>query len=272
MGMLDGKVAIVTGAGRGIGRATAEMFSEEGADVVICELDAGPAEETASIVRNNGRRALVCVGNICDPALPDQILAATAKEFGRLDILVNNAGYTADGVIHRMTDKQFQDILDIHVVAPFRMIRASSPLMRDQAKKELEDGIVVHRKIVNVSSINAFGAPGQANYSSAKMAIIGLTKTVAKEWAPFNIHCNCVAFGGVDTRLIGPKEAGVTVQGYAIGIPQAVRDARASQGPRPAHSRPATTREAASGILYLASPLSDYVNGDLILVANGARM
>ncbi|MBI2863778.1 MAG: SDR family oxidoreductase [Chloroflexi bacterium] len=268
MGMLDGKVAIITGSGRGIGRGAAEIFSEQGADIVICDLDAGPAEETASIVRKNGRRALVCAGNLVDPKMPGQIMAATAKEFGRLDILVNNAGYTADGVIHRMTDEQFQAMLDIHLVVPFRLIRASCPLMRDVAKKELEDGIVVHRKIVNVSSVNAWGQAGQINYSAAKMGIMGLTKAVAKEWAPFNIHCNCVAFGGVDTRLTQTKEAGETVMGYAIGIPQALRDARMASNP----IKRATVREAASGIFYLASPLSDYVNGDVIKLDNGTHM
>ncbi|MBI2863546.1 MAG: SDR family oxidoreductase [Chloroflexi bacterium] len=269
MGMLEGKVAIITGAGRGIGRAAAEMFAEQGADVVICDLDVGPAEETAAIVGKNGRRALVVAGDICDPKMPQEIMTAAANKFGRLDILVNNAGYSADAVIHRMTDEQFQAMLDIHLIAPFRLIRASCPLMRDQAKKELEEGIVVRRKIVNVSSIVAFGAPGQANYSSAKAGLIGLTKAVAKEWAPFNIHCNCVAFGGVDTRLTGPKEAGFTVKGHAIGVPQALIDARKETNPNA--RRMATPREAASGIFYLASPLSDFVNGDLIMVDGGAR-
>ncbi|MDO8669839.1 MAG: SDR family NAD(P)-dependent oxidoreductase, partial [Dehalococcoidia bacterium] len=251
MGMMDGRVAIITGAGRGIGRAAAEMFSEEGADIVICELDAGPAEETAELVRKNGRRAIVCAGNLVEPGLPEQIMAATAKEFGRLDILVNNAGYTADGVIHRMSDSQFQAMLDIHLVVPFRMIRAASPLMRDVAKKELEDGIIVHRKIVNVSSVNAWGQAGQINYSAAKMGILGLTKAVAKEWASFNIHCNAVCYGGVETRLTGSKEAGESVMGYAVGLPQAMLDARRAANPT---GRRATVREAASGIFYLASP------------------
>ena len=266
MGMLDGKVAIITGSGRGIGRAAAEIFSEQGADVVICDLDAGPAEETASIVRANGRKALVCAGNLVDPKQPAAIMAATAKEFGRLDILVNNAGYTADGMLHKMTDEQFQAMLDIHLVVPFRMIREASGLMRDAAKKELEDGIIVHRKIVNVSSINAWGAVGQINYSAAKMGIQGLTKAVAKEWGSFNIHCNAICFGGVQTRLIGSKDAGEKVLGFAVGVPQATIDARNAA----AHGRlPATPREAASGIFYLASPLSDYVNGDVITVDNG---
>ncbi|MDO8671341.1 MAG: SDR family oxidoreductase, partial [Dehalococcoidia bacterium] len=145
----------------------------------------------------------------------------------------------------------------------------SSPLMRDVAKKELEDGIIVHRKIVNVSSVNAWGQAGQINYSAAKMGILGLTKAVAKEWASFNIHCNAVCFGGVETRLTGSKETGETVLGYAVGLPQAMLDARRAANPA---GRRATVREAASGIFYLASPLSNYVSGDVIKVDNGSHM
>ena len=267
MGMLEGQVAIVTGGGRGIGRASCELFSEEGASVVICDMDREPAEETAELVRKNGCRALVCTGDLTDPQLPDQIMAATAKEFGRLDILVNVAGYTASGELHLMPDKQFQDMLDIHLMAPFRLIRASCPLVRDQARKELEEGIVVHRKIVNISSSVAFGAALFVNYAAAKAGVIGLTKAVAKEWAPFNIHCNAVAFGAVDTRLTQARELGVQVKGYTVGIPLE----RRSRYEYPL-GRPATTREAASGIFYLASPLSDYTNGDVIKIDNGSHM
>lgn len=269
MGMLEGKVAIVTGAGRGIGRATAEIFSEEGADLVVCDLDEEPAEETALRVRKNGHRALVSIGNICDRKMPEQIMAATAREFGRLDILVNNAGHGARSTIHRMTDEQFQAMLDVHLVAPFRLIRASCPLMRDQAKRELEEGAVVHRKIVNVTSVLVFGSVGSANYATAKAGLIGLTKTVAKEWAPFNIHCNAVAFGPIQTRLIGPRDAGVTFLGRAVGLRREEIEQTIQAIPL---GRPGTPREAASGILYLASPLSDYVNGDLIRVDGGYLM
>ncbi|MDO8670257.1 MAG: SDR family oxidoreductase, partial [Dehalococcoidia bacterium] len=200
---------------------------------------------------------------------PDEILAATARQFGRLDILVNNAGFPADAVIHRMTDAQFQMMLDIHLVAPFRLIRVSSPLMRDQAKKELEDGVIVHRKIVNCTSTSAFGSAGQVNYAAAKSGLIGLTKAVAKEWGPFNIHCNAVAFGPIATRISGPKEDGVTVLGHPIGVPRAFGEQTVKDLP---FRRLGTPREAASGIFYLASPLSDYVNGDLIKVDAGLRM
>lgn len=196
-------------------------------------------------------------------------MTATAREFGRLDILVNNAGHGARSAIHRMTNEQFQSMLDVHLVAPFRLIRASCPLMRDQAKRELEEGVVVHRKIVNVTSVLALGGPGAVNYATAKSGLIGLTKTVAKEWAPFNIHCNAVAFGPIQTRLIAPRDEGVTFLGRAVGLRRDEIERTVQSIPL---GRPGTPREAASGILYLASPLSDYVNGDLIRVDGGYLM
>lgn len=267
MNMLEGKVAIITGAGRGIGQAAAELLSEHGAHVVICELDAGPAEETAAIVRQNGTRALVMTGNICDPDLPKAIMASTAREFGRLDILVNNAGYTADAVLHKTTDEAFQAMLDIHLVTPFRMIREATPLMRDAARQELAAGHRLQRKIVNVSSIaGMMGNVGQANYASAKAGVIGLSKTVAKEWGPFGINCNVVAFGVIETRLTQPKEQADTVQGRQVGIPEQQLEMFKRMVPL---QRAGTPREAASAILYLVSPLSDYVNGDVLKVDGG---
>lgn len=267
MGMLDGKVAIITGAGRGIGRATALRLAAEGAAVVVCDLDAEPAAETAAAVRQSSGRALTVVGDICDPALPAQIMATVAAEFGRLDILVNNAGYTADSVLHKMTDAQFQAMLDIHLIAPFRLIRAAAPLMRDAAKAELTAGQPVKRKIVNVTSVaGLMGNPGQANYAAAKAGLVGLTKTVAREWGPLHINCNVVAFGWIETRLTRPKEAGETVQGANVGIPRQQLEMMRQMIPL---QRPGSPDEAAAAILYLASPLSDYVNGDVIKVDGG---
>lgn len=267
MGMLDGKVAIITGAGRGIGRAAAELFAEQGAAVVVCDLDAEPAEEVAAAVRAAGGQALTMVGDICDPALPAQIMAAVEAHFGRLDILVNNAGYTADGMLHKMTDDQFQAMLDIHLIAPFRMIRAAAPLMRDAAKAELAQGTPAQRKIVNVTSVaGLMGNAGQANYAAAKAGLVGLSKTVAKEWGPLGINCNVVAFGWIETRLTQPKEESATVQGAAVGIPKQQLEMMRRLIPL---QRSGSPREAAAAILYLASPLSDYVNGDVIKADGG---
>ncbi|BCJ86130.1 SDR family NAD(P)-dependent oxidoreductase [Effusibacillus dendaii] len=267
MKMLEGKVAIITGSGRGVGRATAELFAEHGAKVVVNDLDAGPAEETIAAIRAKGSEGVSVVGDVTAADFPKRAIAAAIDSFGRLDILVNNAGYTWDALIHKMTDEQFQKMLDVHLITPFRMIREASPYMRDAAKTEIEQGITNYRKIVNVTSVAAFGNVGQANYSSAKSGLIGLTKTVAKEWGPFNINTNAVAYGLVDTRLTQEKEKGETVQGVAVGIPSKVRKMFEQAIPQ---RRAGTPEEAASVILFLASPLSNYTNGQVVHMNGGS--
>ncbi|MET0824761.1 MAG: SDR family NAD(P)-dependent oxidoreductase, partial [Solirubrobacterales bacterium] len=206
MGLLDGKAAIVTGSARGIGRATAELFINEGAKVLINDIDGEVAEQAASEI--DGETA-VFAGDLTEPGVPDQLVAAAVEAFGEVDIIVNNAGYTWDGVIHRMTDEQFQAMLDIHTIVPFRVARALAPHWREAAKAEREEGKEVFRKIVNISSISGtMGNAGQVNYSSAKAGVVGLTKTLAKEWGGFKINCNAVAFGFIETRLTQAKEKG----------------------------------------------------------------
>lgn len=267
MKMLEGKVAVITGSGRGIGRATAEMFAAEGALVVINDLDDLPAMEAVKAIKEKGGQAMAVAGSVTAPDFPKRIIGETIKEFGRLDILVNNAGYTWDALIHKMTDEQFQAMLDIHLIAPFRLIREASPYMRDVARKEMEEGKRVNRKVINVSSVvGVTGNIGQANYAAAKAGIIGLTKTLAKEWGGFNINCNAVAYGLIDTRLTQSKEKGETVEGVAIGIPDKVRQMFEQSIPQ---GRAGTADEAAAAILYLASPLSDYINGHVIQVNGG---
>ncbi|WP_366922021.1 SDR family oxidoreductase [Metallumcola ferriviriculae] len=267
MGYLDNKVAIVTGSGRGIGRAVAEMFAREGARVVIADKDQEPANEAAAAAKAAGAEAAVLAGDITQPDFPAKLVETAISSFGRLDILVNNAGYTWDGMVHKMDDQQFQAMLDIHLLAPFRLIRAAAPYMRDQAREEIARGETVQRKIVNVTSVaGLMGNVGQANYSAAKAGLVGLTKTVAKEWGAFNINCNAVAFGIVDTRLTRPKEQGETVDGKAVGIPDQIRSMMLKMVPQ---RRPGSVEEAASGIFYLASPFSDYVNGEVLKVDGG---
>ena len=268
MGVLDGKVAIVTGSARGIGRATAELLSEQGAKVLINDLDADVAEETASEIAGD---TLVFGGDLTAPGVCDELVKKVADEWGQVDILVNNAGYTIDAPIHKMTDEQFQKMIDIHSIVPFRMCRAVAPHMREPAKAEREQGVENFRKIVNISSISGtMGNAGQANYSSGKSAVVGLTKTLAKEWGQFKINVNAVAFGFIETRLTAPKgeDSVVDIGGekVQIGVPEQMRQMAAFVIPL---GRPGTPEEAAGGIFYLCSPWSNYVSGQVLNVTGG---
>jgi 3-oxoacyl-[acyl-carrier protein] reductase len=268
MGVLDGKAAIVTGSARGIGRATAELLAEQGARVLINDLDADVAEQAASEISGE---TTVFGGDLTKEAVPDQLIQKAVDEFGQIDIIVNNAGYTRDGVAHKMTDDQFQAMLDIHTVVPFRILRAAAPHLREPAKKEKEEGREVFRKIVNVSSISGtMGNAGQVNYSAGKAGVVGLTKTLAKEWGQFKINVNAVAFGFVETRLTAAKEAGnvMTKDGEEIqlGIPEQMRAMAAMIIPI---GRPASPEEAAGPVFFLCSPWSDYVHGQVLNVTGG---
>lgn len=270
--LLKDQVAIVTGSGRGIGAATAKLMAAEGARIVVSDLDANPAEAVAEEIRKAGGEAIAVPGDVTDPAFPDALMKATASAFGTISILVNNAGYTWDGVIHKMTDSQWDAIVDVHLSAPFRMIRATVPYMRDAAKAEMAAGTTpASRCIINVSSTSGLhGNAGQINYAAAKMGIVGMTKTVAREWGNFNIRCNAVAFGTIETRLIQAKEQGerITVDGaeIALGIPQQMRDMLTMLIPL---GRTATPEEAAGGILLLASPYASYITGHTLEVTGG---
>ena len=271
--MLDGKICIVTGGGRGIGKATALLFAKEGGKVAISELDAEPANETVTEIKKIGGQAIAVVGDITAPGAPEKLVQATVDAFGpNIDVIANVAGYTWDGFLHKMTDEQWDAILNIHLKAPFRVLRAAAPYIRDNAKKEKEEGIRVMRKVINISSISGTdGNPGQANYSSAKAGLMGLTKTLSKEWGMFNVNVNCIAFGWIETRLTKAKEDGVETieregKKIALGIPRAGLEAIKSVIPL---GRPGTADEAARAILFFASPLSDYVSGQILKVTGG---
>ncbi len=269
--MLRDKVAIITGSGRGIGKAVALLFGAEGAKVVVSDLDPEPAEETAGEIRAGGGEAIVVAGDVTGDAFAGTIVKKAVDAWGGIDILVNNAGYTWDAVVHKMTDEQWDAMLAVHLTAPFRLIRAAAPYLRDAAKKEKLEGKVVNRKIINTSSTSGTrGNAGQANYSSAKAGLVGLTRTMAKEWGAFNVQANAVAYGWIDTRLTKEKEAGATTERagkeVALGIPAAMRDAMQMMIPM---GRAGTPEEAAGPVLFLASPLSDYVSGQCIEVTGG---
>jgi 3-oxoacyl-[acyl-carrier protein] reductase len=268
MGVLDGKAAIVTGSARGIGRATAELLAEQGARVLINDLDADVAEQAASEISGD---TAVFGGDLTKEGVPDQLVQRAVDEFGQIDIIVNNAGYTRDNVIHKMSDDEFQAMLDIHTVVPFRILRAAAPHLREPAKKEKEEGKEVFRKIVNVSSISGtMGNAGQANYSAGKAGVVGLTKTLAKEWGQFKVNVNAVAFGFVETRLTAAKESGnvMTKDGEEIqlGIPEQMRAMAAMIIPI---GRPASPEEAAGPVFFLCSPWANYVHGQVLHVTGG---
>jgi 3-oxoacyl-[acyl-carrier protein] reductase len=268
MSVLEGKVAIVTGSARGIGRATAELLVEQGAKVLINDLDGDVAEQTASEIDGE---TIVFAGDLTKDGACDKLVEKVIGEWGTVDILVNNAGYTIDAPIHKMSDEHFQRMLDIHSIVPFRMCRAVAPHMREPAKKERDEGREVFRKIVNVSSISGtMGNAGQANYSSGKSAVVGLTKTLAKEWGQFKINVNAVAFGYIETRLTASKEESnvmeIDGEKVQLGIPDQMRGLASALIPL---GRPGTPKEAAGGVFLLCSPWANYITGQVLNITGG---
>jgi len=269
---LDGKSALVTGSGRGIGRALARKLTACGASVMLTDIDEAPLREAAA---EAGERARWLAGDLTSPEFPQQLVDATVAAFGSLDIIVNNAGYVWDNVIQKMTDEQFQAMLNIHLVAPFRILRAASGFLREAAKREAAAGRRVMRKVVNITSISGVdGIAGQAGYGAGKSGINGLTKVLAKEWGRYQVNVNSVGFGLIDTRLIQPidKNAPPTIEmagrSIPVGAPPAFLEAAKAACPL---GRLGTTEEAAGAVLFFCSPLSDYVSGEVLIVSGGSR-
>jgi 3-oxoacyl-[acyl-carrier protein] reductase len=265
---LEPKVALVTGAGRGIGRAIAQKLVAAGARVMINDLDPGPCQETAALLGPNGAP---CPGDMTNPSFPQTLVDAAVAHFGAIDIIVNNAGYTWDNVIQKTTDEQFQAMLDIHITAPFRLLRAASVFIRESAKREAAEGRPVMRKVVNITSIAATdGGAGQAGYGSGKGAVIGLTKVLAKEWGRYNVNVNCVGFGLIETRLIQPIQPASTIEvggrEIKIGVQPALLERAKTICPL---GRPGTPDEAAGAVLFFCSPLSDYITGETLICSGG---
>ena len=271
MGVLDGKAAIVTGSARGIGRATAELLAEHGARVLVNDLDAELAEQAAEQI--DGETA-VFGGDLTQDGVPEELVRRAVDAFGQLDIVVNNAGYTWDGMAHKMSDEQFRAMLEIHTVVPFRVLRAAAPYLRDAGKADREAGREIFRKVVNVASISGTqGNLGQANYSAAKAGLVGLTKTLAREWGAFRVNVNAVAFGFVETRLTAASDdagGGETFvqngQEIRLGIPEKMRQLAPTIIPL---GRPATAEDAAGPIFFLCSPWSNFVHGQVLTASGG---
>ncbi len=270
---LAGKIALVTGAGRGIGQAIALKLASEGANVVLNDLDAAPAEDTAAKIATLGRKAAVVAGDITSTELANAFVAKAMTEFGGLDIVVNNAGYSWDGVMQKTTDEQFEAMLAIHVKAPFQVLRAAIEPIRALTKKEAAAGKVPNRKVVNISSIaGLYGNAGQAGYSAGKAAIVGLTKTLAKEWGRYNVNVNCVAFGLIQTRMTaafegkGPNMANIAGRELPIGVPGEFLEHMQKTIPL---GRAGTPEDAANAIYLFTIPESDYISGQVTLVSGG---
>lgn len=269
---LEGKTALVTGSGRGIGLAIALKLAAAGASVMINDLEEAVACGAEAKVREAGGDAAHLSGDVTAPAFARELVDAVIDRFGGLDIVVNNAGYTWDNVIQKTTDEQFQAMLDIHLVGPFRILRAASGFIRDAAKREAAAGERVMRKVVNITSISGTdGNPGQAGYSSGKAGVIGLTKTLAKEWGRYNVNVNAVGFGLIETRLVQPitgDAANVSIMGREIrfGVQQKLLDAVRAASPL---GRLGTPEEAAGAVLFFCSPLSDYVTGEVLICGGG---
>ena len=270
---LQGKVALVSGSGRGIGREIALKLAHEGASVVINDLDSAPAAQTVNDIVAAGGKAVACVGNVTEAGFADRFVATAIDQFGGLDIIVNNAGYTWDNVVQKMTDEQWEAMLAVHLTAPFRIMRAASGFIREAAKREAEAGLSVHRKVVNISSTSGvYGNAGQANYAAAKAGINGLTKAMAKEWGRYKVNVNSVAFGLIKTRLTeasADADAKIDIAGQEIKVgvnPQILKTAEAMIP----LGRGGTPEEAAGAVYMFCIPESNYVSGQ-VLVCGGGR-
>jgi len=272
MSKLDGKVALVTGAGRGIGQAIALKLASEGARLVINDLDEGPAEDTIAKITGAGGEAVAVTGDVTDAEFAGKFVGKAMDTFNGLDIVVNNAGYSWDTVIQKTTDEQFDAMLDIHVRAPFHILRAAAGPIRDMAKAEAGSGQQAHRKIVNISSIGGLcGNAGQIGYAAGKTALIGMTKTLAKEWGRYKVNVNCVAFGLIQTRMTEvfedkPHQHQIGDKQVNMGIPPEFLAFQEKMIPIGRAGRP---EDAANAVYLFCIPESDYISGEVVLASGG---
>ncbi|KOF54216.1 3-oxoacyl-ACP reductase [Achromobacter sp. DMS1] len=272
MKKLEGKVALVTGSGRGIGREIALKLASEGARLVVNDLDEAPARQVVDELEAVGAQAVSCIGSVTDKEFGDRFVGTALREFGGVDIIVNNAGYTWDSTIQKMTDEQWYAMLDVHMTAPFRILRAAAEHFKNQARKEAAEGIEVFRKVVNVSSTSGLmGNPGQANYSAAKAGITGLTRALSKEWGRYKVNVNSVAFGLIKTRLTDAAVgdgATIDVAGNTIKVGISAQFMQNIETMIPV-GRAGTPEEAAGAVYLFCIPESDYVSGQVLICGGG---
>ncbi len=274
MGTLDGKVALVTGSGRGIGQAIALKLASQGARIVVNDLDADPAQETVELVKNIGGQAVACAGNVSAPDFAERYIKTAMDHFKGIDIIVNNAGFTWDDVIQRMTDEQWHAIIDCHMTAPFRILRAAYPVIKAQALADQENGVEVFRKVVNISSTSALnGNAGQMNYSSAKAGVIGMTRALSREWGRFKVNVNAVAFGLIHTRMTNADAhsgASINIEGrdIRVGLNPDLLKSHAQRNPI---GRGGTPEEAAGAVYLFCLPESNYITGQVVAVAGAPQ-
>jgi len=274
MKKLQNKVVMITGAGRGIGQAIAIKLASEGAHIVVNDLDPEPANDTVQKIINSGGQAICVAGNITEENFGERFVKATLDQFGSIDIIINNAGLLWDNVIQKMTDDAWQTIIDVHLTAPFRILRAASGYIRETARQESKAGKIVHRKVVNISSISGLdGNSGQINYVSAKAGIVGMTKAMCKEWGRYNVNVNCVAFGPIETRLTQPTDSDAATIRYEgedirVGIhpDTLVMIERAIP-----LGRAGLVEEAAGAGYLMCIPESDYISGHTVVCSGGLR-
>ncbi|WP_298213838.1 SDR family NAD(P)-dependent oxidoreductase [Acidocella sp.] len=274
-GKLQDRVALVSGSGRGIGRAIALKLASEGARVVVNDLDEAPAKETAEAIRAAGGKAEVCAGSVTEAGFAERFVQTGMDAFGGLDIIVNNAGYTWDSVIQKMTDEQWYAIIDVHLTAPFRILRAAQPIISALAKEEAADGREVFRKVVNISSIAGTGGnAGQINYSAGKAGILGVTRTMAKEWGRYKVNVNAVAFGPIRTRLTeGSAKGNSTIKiedrEIKVGVSPALLTQMEQMIPL---GRVGTPEEAAGAVYLFCAPESNFISGQYVICGGGFNM
>jgi 3-oxoacyl-[acyl-carrier protein] reductase len=270
---LEGKVALITGSGRGIGRELALMLAKDGAHIVVNDLDTDPANQTVSDITDMGGKAVACNGSVTDDDFAERFINTALDSFGGIDIIVNNAGYTWDNVIQKMDDKQWDAILECHLTAPFKILRAAQPHIKRLFFEEKENGIINFRKVVNISSTSGmFGNAGQINYATAKAGVVGMAKTMAKEWGRYNVNVNAVGFGLIKTRLTDAdaekEESLIDIEGNKIkvGVNSAVFQSAKTMIPL---GRPGTPQEAAGAIYMFCIPESNYVTGQILMCHGG---